>query len=595
MKNKQNDYLELISAILNSTSFTDNDAQPSDFEDVSFLDNYYIRIKSIEFNNFRNVEYGKVVFPNCKNEDIHNGNASILGLYGQNGSGKSSVIMAISMLKELLSGMPLGVKYESCIKEGCDRCSLTFEILFTSIESESEIVFPVVPYTIEAFYSFDITRSINSNQDGTSKTKLRVENEVISTKLFGSNGKVLSPKKVLIDASTTESDEKGRPFGNRKKYKEIVGNNKKIENALIQMKGISSENSTSFIFSDKTLATLALGDIPSPKEMMAMTKNYFSKLKTVLEAGPEGWVDAFLTGDVAFYDNLSEEQVEPIDNAFVEFESAYNEMNNRFERFLFLNILNVLSDYGRRLLYVVDTTSTGQINVNEQWYILLWKLEKEGTIFAYRVPLCLDKASSVSVEHYPRVISSLHEVSIVLGALVPGLSLKVNELGKRMSSDGTTTFCDFEVMSEREGKVIPLRYESDGVRRLVSILSLLIAAYNTAAFTIAIDELDAGIFEYLLGEILKVLSEGAKGQIIFTSHNLRPLEVLPPKYLCFTTNNPQKKFIRLQNRGNSNFRDGYYRNIILGTSEEAIYNPTDPYKIEMAFYEARQERGDDNE
>ena len=41
-----------------------------------------------------------------------------------------------------------------------------------------------------------------------------------------------------------------------------------------------------------------------------------------------------------------------------------------------------------------------------------------------------------------------------------------------------------------------------------------------------VDELDSGIYEYLLGECLEVMQDKAKGQLIFTSHNLRPLEIL---------------------------------------------------------------------
>lgn len=43
---------------------------------------------------------------------------------------------------------------------------------------------------------------------------------------------------------------------------------------------------------------------------------------------------------------------------------------------------------------------------------------------------------------------------------------------------------------------------------------------------IVIDELDAHIFEYLLAEILKNMSEIAKGQLVFTAHNLSVMEVL---------------------------------------------------------------------
>ncbi|MBR4335497.1 MAG: ATP-binding protein, partial [Clostridia bacterium] len=144
----------------------------------------------------------------------------------------------------------------------------------------------------------------------------------------------------------------------------------------------------------------------------------------------------------------------------------------------------------------------------------------------------------------------------------------------------------FEIVSKRNDQTIPLKYESDGIRRMVSILSLLIAVYNEESFTVAIDEIDSGIFEYLLGEVLAVMSESIKGQFIFTSHNLRALEVLPAKYLCFTTNNPENRFTTLPHRGNSNMRDTYFRKIVLGSDKESVYNSTDRFEIERAFYKA---------
>ncbi len=66
-------------------------------------------------------------------------------------------------------------------------------------------------------------------------------------------------------------------------------------------------------------------------------------------------------------------------------------------------------------------------------------------------------------------------------------------------------------------------YSIIGIKKIVSILQLLIVVYNNPSITVAIDELDSGIFESLLGELLNIISEKGKGQLIFTSHNLRPL------------------------------------------------------------------------
>lgn len=123
-------------------------------------------------------------------------------------------------------------------------------------------------------------------------------------------------------------------------------------------------------------------------------------------------------------------------------------------------------------------------------------------------------------------------------------------------------------------------------------MHLLIGVYNRTSLTVAIDELDAGIFEYLLGEILHIVAEKGKGQLIFTSHNLRPLERLDRGYIAFTTTNPYNRYIRMTNvKGNNNLRDFYYRDIILGEQSEPVYDLTNNYDIALAFREAGELHG----
>ena len=119
------------------------------------------------------------------------------------------------------------------------------------------------------------------------------------------------------------------------------------------------------------------------------------------------------------------------------------------------------------------------------------------------------------------------------------------------------------------------------------MLQLLIVVYNKSSITVAIDELDSGIFEYLLGELLKIISEKGKGQLIFTSHNLRPLETIDRGFVAFTTTNPQNRYIRFNHvKDNHNLRDFYFRDIVLGEQSEEVYEPTNNYEIALAFREA---------
>ena len=145
-----------------------------------------------------------------------------------------------------------------------------------------------------------------------------------------------------------------------------------------------------------------------------------------------------------------------------------------------------------------------------------------------------------------------------------------------------------ELMSVREGKKpIPIRMESEGIIKIISILNALILAFSNPSVCLAIDEFDAGIFEYMLGELLDIFAKSAKGQLVFTSHNLRALEMLKKESIMFSTANPDNRYIHMKNvKGTNNLRSLYIRSITLGGQDEVIYEETDSLKIAKAFRKA---------
>ena len=91
---------------------------------------------------------------------------------------------------------------------------------------------------------------------------------------------------------------------------------------------------------------------------------------------------------------------------------------------------------------------------------------------------------------------------------------------------------------------------------------------------------------------MNIISEKGKGQLIFTSHNLRPLETIDKGFIAFTTTNPKMRYIRMTNvKETNNLRDFYYRDIVLGEQSEQVYNPTNKYEIALAFREAGEVYG----
>ena len=63
------------------------------------MNNVLVRIKNIEISNFKNTKHGCVDLENKKSQF----RSSVLALYGQNGSGKTSLINALELLKNILT------------------------------------------------------------------------------------------------------------------------------------------------------------------------------------------------------------------------------------------------------------------------------------------------------------------------------------------------------------------------------------------------------------------------------------------------------------------------------------------------------------
>ena len=173
---------------------------------------------------------------------------------------------------------------------------------------------------------------------------------------------------------------------------------------------------------------------------------------------------------------------------------------------------------------------------------------------------------------------NIDKINIVLEQLIPLLSIHMRVISESVTKEGEDGQL-VELIARRDNVEIPIRDESDGVKKIVSILSLLIAVFTEHSITVAIDEIDAGIYEYLLGELLLMVQDSGKGQLIFTSHNLRPLEVLNKEFICFTTTNPDNRYYRLKGIGASNnLRSTYIREILMNSQDEELYKRTKKYK-----------------
>ena len=456
-----------------------------------------VRLESIEIRNFKNVKRGSLSFENTRKPY----SASILGLYGQNGSGKTALIDALSLLKHLLMGQQIPPKFAECINVDSTQASFCFHFKVRCNAQE--------PMECAVAYSCSIRKDTDesaANMEQAPKWKVTVFDEVLSAS-FKSDGQ----KSRFSPLVNTQTDGVFLPVS---KFKALVGGKKSTETDLLVAKKLAAATSRTFVFS---------------RELVTMTRRQCK------------------------------------DKAL-------------------LSLYEALIAYGNFELFIIDTTNSGLISINAM--PLSFSYEEKGQVSMGSILLQLNGVSLIPESAMTVVRKVIASMNLVLRELIPGLTIEVEELGTQIQENGVRA-CSIQLMSLKNSKSIPLQYESEGIKKIISILHLLIGVYNRPSMTVAIDELDSGVFEYLLGELLHIIAEKGKGQLIFTSHNLRPLETLDRGFIAFTTTNPENRYIRLTNvKPNNNLRDFYYRDIMLGEQSEPVYEPTNNYDIALAFREA---------
>ena len=198
-----------------------------------------------------------------------------------------------------------------------------------------------------------------------------------------------------------------------------------------------------------------------------------------------------------------------------------------------------------------------------------------------------DNSIVIPTESYETICNIFKQTNEVLPKIIPNLTVSLEEIGTQTLENGKQG-TRIQFIANRIGKKpLPFSYESDGVKKITSVLSLLTAMFSDPSVFVVIDELDAAIYEYLLGDVVKILNNHGSGQLLFTSHNLRVLEVLGVENIMVTTTNEMNRFIHLKDiKETNNLRRVYLRAIQLGGQDEAIYEETDSFDIQRAFKRA---------
>ena len=431
--------------------------------------------------------------PNTVNKILSADKAEILGIYGQNGSGKTAIVDALYFLQKVMVGADLDQSLEDYMTIDSDTAEIfaDFNIFMDGIVFEIGYTLSLSREEKEIVINREILRSAN-NENG-----------------------IRTNKTIFMDYQRDQTDVIFKP---QKRLDEILEANKEIKTDLIVARKMAEKSNCSYIFGE------------SSREIFC------------------------------------------------------REYKNGFQQFSV--IISSLFEFALKDLFVIRNTHSGVISAN---FVLpmAFRIENDniGAKGDFAVPLT--EPILVDEERKNLLETIVEQINIVLYTIIPGLQVTIKNYGKQSLDNGEEGW-KLELMSKREGmKEIPIRMESEGIIKIISILNALIQAFGNPSICLVIDELDSGIFEYMLGELLDIFKKSAKGQLIFTSHNLRALEMIDKESIMFSTTNPDNRYIHMKNvRESNNLRNMYIRSITLGGQSEQIYEETDSLKIARAFRKA---------
>ncbi len=453
-----------------------------------------IRIENIAFSNIKNVADGSIML-NEVGEDTRG--ASIVGIYGQNGSGKTALIWAIELIKDAISGAALPRDAFFYIRQQADTASIKVTLSMNFDEREYHV-----------YYALTVGRKESE------KVQILSESVEYSAKACGELPRINKTKILGIEypRNTEKIDECF--YVPESRIVEMTTKDKQIRQKLLVLQALANENATSFIFNDKMRSLL----------------------------------------------------------------------NATFTNPIYKSIFNALLFYGRMNLFVLNKNAESSFNMN--LLPLSTRLCTENSITKCdHVPVGLGR-NAVDTESVEIIQKTIRQIDVLLDTIIPGLRVDIVQVATQLNEKAEEQIV-FELVSDRNGVITPLRYESEGIKKILCILSSLIAMYNNDSVFVAIDEMDSGIFEYLLGEILDIIRKTGKGQLLFTSHNMRPLEVLENSNIYFTTTNPDNKYIQFTGiKANHNLRTTLLRTIDLGGQKESVYENTNAHKMGKAFRKA---------
>lgn len=467
-----------------------------------------IRLTRIELDGVKNIRHGAIdLYRPGRNTDARADNevSSVTGIYGQNGSGKTSVIEAIQVLRLLMVGEGLKGERAGILVNRAGGANP-----HASLYAEIQVDDTLVAYTV-------VLEACD--------TGLHVVRETLATRPRGNRRRILMDYRMARDGETGLLTPTVSPTGAWNSLTAL----QHADDLLRQEAALAYSQNRSFLFSREF-------------------STQFARISGLLHAQ-----DMLPAARRAALDRT----LDPL-----------------------LDVIGRLARFADNGIRVVTTRQGASVCFGYTPFMHGGRFDILDIGRPCFVPATIRREIERMVE----------QANLVLPVVIPGLKLEC-EMKEDVGEAGEAGARVF-LYSSRGGVRIPFWAESEGIRRIVGILSLLVRMFNETDTCIAIDEIDSGIFEVLLGDILKVLARRGRGQLVFTAHNLRVLEVLDHKSIVFSTADPDKRFVQFPNvRVGNNLRDMYIRSVSLDAESTRLAQKVKTAHVAVALSRAGRVMG----
>lgn len=218
--------------------------------------------------------------------------------------------------------------------------------------------------------------------------------------------------------------------------------------------------------------------------------------------------------------------------------------------------------FAQTLTVLINESDKNYININEVFKNIK-AISKYGEVFKEEIfnqllmseNLVSDDTVSIRKEDFNAYEKTVENLCRFLQVFKSDL-VKIN-IDKKEVEDYYK--CEM-ILEYEDGKRISKAYESTGIKKFINLYYALCNENNGGI--VFIDEFDANIHDIVLIKIVEYIKEYSKGQFVFTTHNLGPMEVLQKEKMSIDFLSNDSRITPWVKTGNNSAVSVYRRGLI---------------------------------